>query len=54
MIPQETSFRLRIAWVLLVPLIFLPALAAQDKKDNNLALRVPHTTTHIPVDCSDT
>jgi len=54
MISQETSIRLRTAWVLLVPLIFLPALAAQDKKDNNLALRVPHTTTHIPIDCSDT
>jgi hypothetical protein len=54
MISQEPRFRPRMAWVLLVPLIFLPALDAQDKKDNNLALRVPHTTTHIPIDCTDT
>jgi hypothetical protein len=42
-----------MAWFLLVTLIVLPAIYAQDKKDN-LALGVPHTTTHIPIDCSDT
>ena len=53
MISQEPNLCPRIARFLLVSLIVLPAMYAQGKKDS-LALVVPHTTMHIPIDCSDT
>ena len=53
MISQEANFWPRMARFILVTLIVFPTMYAQDKQDN-LALRVPHTSTHIPIDCSDT
>jgi len=40
-------------WVIAAMTILLPVLHAQDVKDKNIALRVPHTTMSIPIDCNN-
>jgi hypothetical protein len=51
---QASKPRRPTPWLLLLPLLALSSQQAQQNKPTISPLRIPHTTTPIPIDCTDT